>query len=245
MDNIEKIEAYLDGTLKGEELAKFETSLANDPNLQEDLDLYKEIKDTVLEDDVLQLKETLTEIASSQSKVKPLTPSRSNRITFLYLATAACFAIILAFVILYNFSSPEKSNEELFTTYYEAYPPESAVRGSIDSATLQEIMSWYADGSFEEAIYTLDSLISENPTNYKLQMYLGHSYILSGQYEKSLQVLNRIPEDSRFYYDAVWFSALTFIVKGDRNSAKEKLLQLRADNNSYYKNKVNSLLEDL
>ena len=69
---LERIDAYVDGTLTGAEREAFEQRLQGDPALAQEVALQREIKEALSETAVADLEEKLTQIIVEARPDKPL-----------------------------------------------------------------------------------------------------------------------------------------------------------------------------
>jgi hypothetical protein len=72
---LELIEKFHNGELSNEELEKFKIKLRSNPEFKKDFDLYKEINNAILEDDVIELRNQVNSIQGSS-----INDTQKNRI---------------------------------------------------------------------------------------------------------------------------------------------------------------------
>jgi len=235
--NIEKIDAFLNGELNGEDLRNFELALEQNEELQDELELHKDIQRVMEDKDSLELKSQLIEISK-----QPLENSKMSISRYLYLSIAATIVLFISLVFVLRNGS--RSEEELFESYYMEYPVPGKLRGNNDVNSYDDAIRLYEEGKYLQSISALQSEFSKDSTNHLVLIYLGNSYLKIQQWDSAIQTLQRIPENSRYIYDAYWFTALSNLRERQIDSARQLLSKL-VDANTIYTKKATALLEEL
>ncbi|MEL7005246.1 MAG: tetratricopeptide repeat protein [Bacteroidota bacterium] len=235
--NIEKIDAFLNGELSGEDLRNFELALEQNEELQDEVELHRDIQRVMADKDSLELKNQLIEIAK-----QPMEGSKMSVSRYLYLSIAATVVLFISLVFVLQNGS--KTEEELFESYYMEYPVPGKLRGNNDVNTYDEAIRLYEEGKYLQSINAFQSEFSKDSTNHLVLIYLGNSYLKTQQWGSAIQTLEQIPENSRYVYDAYWFTALSKIREKQVDSAKQLLSKL-IDANTIYTKKASTLLEEL
>ncbi len=235
--NIEKIEAYINGELSEEQLVEFEHALKEDRQLQEQVDLHIDIQKVLADQDALELKRQLVDIAREMPKEPKTGISR-----YLYLSIAA--TIVLFISLVFVLQNSRKSEVELFQNYYTEYPAESRLRGHVEETSFEEAMKLYENGMYLQAINAFQSEFAKDTSNHLILIYLGNCYIKTQKWDSAANILQKVPTNSRFVYEAYWFRALSNLRDNRLEPAKELLTKL-VSANSIYKKKAAELLQEI
>ena len=117
--NFDRIENFLDGELSKDQLKEFEKDLLEDPDLQMDLDLHKEVNEAIMEQDIMDLRSKLEAIEIPPTE----TQKRKNKFLTKWNIVAASLALILGIGSLMYLldNKPTYSNEKVFSNYYKPY----------------------------------------------------------------------------------------------------------------------------
>lgn len=90
------ISRYLAGELDISEAARFEEDLKNDPGLQEELNLYREVDKALADTEVMNLRMQLGNLHTLYTP-EPFMPSKPKYKKFAGVAVAATLAVLLGF----------------------------------------------------------------------------------------------------------------------------------------------------
>lgn len=235
--NIEKIEAFINGELSGKELSDFELALQEDDKLQEQVDLHRDVQRILADKETLELKKQLIEISKEVPTEVKMGISR-----YLYLSVAA--TIVLCISLVFVLKNGQKSEVELFQSYYTEFPAESRLRGERQESSFEEAMKLYDEGMYLQAINAFQSEFAKDTSNHLILIYLGNCYMKTQKWDNASETLSKIPSNSRFIYDAYWFTALSNLREKQFEPAKELLTKL-VSTNSIYKRKASELLEQI
>lgn len=245
----EKIELYLDGELKGEELALFEKQLKEDDELKQQVDLYKTIENEMKQrtsgsKEEEDLKKSLSDLgkkyfaAGTTAKVIPLYQKRK----WLYVAAAAVL-LIMAGGYWYFFSG-HKNNDTLYAQY-AAHQPLSLQRDSKDTARLlQDAIKAFNAGNYAEALTGLNAYLQTDSSDAELLLAKNICLTETGSYDEAIDGFNKLMNKNEiFKYQAVWYKALAYLKQDKKAECKETLESIPANADTYLKAK--ELLKEL
>ena len=207
--DFEHIERYLNQELDEEAQHAFEAKLAADPNLRQELELYKLSRqgiEKIIEDD---LRSDMNNWWEEEQ------PHKSSRRMLLFVGLIA--AIILGMTGWWWFGQ-KASDQELLEQFYVA-PIALNLRLDSDSPLpLQEGMDQYSAGNFEEAS-TYFSQISPDAETYETARYFqAQSNFRAGNLQASKALFQQIIDASasRYLQDAEWYLLLNYLALGQK-----------------------------
>ncbi|WP_109301763.1 lipopolysaccharide assembly protein LapB [Aquimarina sp. AU474] len=231
----EKIEAYLNNTLSQEERSVFEKEMEQDSELRTEVDKHKVLHDVLSDTDTLAFKEKLVKI-SEEIKAEG---TRSGSWFSQHWKMAATIAVILGIgSILWFNANRTNENQKLYAAYYEPFPIEDTTRGE-STNDLGDALLHYAKGEYDRVITTLEELV-HIPDQEQLSLYLGNSYMNTGEEQKAIDIFKNIDNNSKYYENAQWYLALTYLKLGDTKQLKP-LLTAIINYNGVYKESATNL----
>lgn len=246
MDNMEVIEKYIDGELKDSALLDFENLLSNDENLARDYNLSLEVNNSILEEDVMVLRETMEYMFTEENKVKRIPNVFAGRRK--YYAAASIALLVAAGGIFQKFNTIELDNSTLFETYYSPYDATITYRSGdteVDRVLLQA-MERYEEQDFESALVLFEKVLEKDNEDMAVSLYTGISYLEEEKYNKATSSFNKIisDNDNLFIEQARWYLSMCYIKTDKIVEAKEILTDLVV-NNTAYKAKAKKVLRYL
>jgi tetratricopeptide (TPR) repeat protein len=223
------IEKYLTNEMSVKEQREFEELLINDPDLTKEFVLRKEIDNAVIEDDILNLRETLGDIINE----KP-TFSLKIKKPFIYTSVAAVVVLLIMITNINILPEKKQENTELFQSYYSPYPTIMCFRSVADKTEIEEILykafSFYDEGKYEQASNCFSKVLNIDSKNYMSQFYLAICEIEKNNLQNANEYLNDLilKKDHVFLEQAYWYLALTQLKQNnfeDAESILEKVVQ--------------------
>ncbi|EDP72164.1 hypothetical protein FBALC1_13722 [Flavobacteriales bacterium ALC-1] len=253
------IDNYLKGLLpKGEEQSFLER-LASDTDFNEKFNLEKQLFDALdenswsfseldnsdvkeykklLEDDDLQnLKKTLTQVNSEFNSE----PQIDNRRLFYYLA-AASIIIFLGFQFFFN---QNVSNQDLYNDYVALNDLPSFVSRSDDKDELAKAQSLFENKKYKEALVVFKSQLNSTESKGSVLIYKGIAQTELGNYNEAEKTFNiLINSDLLDAEKGYWYKALLFI-KANRVEDAKQILDKIVSNGWFKSDKAEELLKEL
>ncbi|MEM6723818.1 MAG: hypothetical protein AAF598_07250 [Bacteroidota bacterium] len=234
----ELIEAYLKGQLSGKALQDFEQLMAEDPDIQLEVAIHRDINVFLEEEQEVEAFESILqkEAAAFQSANEALEEERidraANRIGWLAVAALVLFGLLyVAYINLQT--GPDY--DQIFAANFEPAPLTAIDRStspSIDSLERLAVLA-YQKGEFSSAAVLFNNLILfEEPDKIEWSFYLGVAELS----KEPLQVLRavdalepvRSAEDHPLQQSGYWYSALAELSLGDVDRAVEYLEKTEA-----------------
>lgn len=240
-ETYELIERYLQGDLQGDELVRFEQAMQEDAALVAEVELQQSVQQLLAEEGVQSLDQQLTDLRKDYGAETPkLLPFRK-----IWFAAAAVLVLAIAYIGFFMQADP-LSGEEAFTSYFEPYPADNAVRSEGDSLKQSQIalgLEAYERADYEEAMRLLQPLLKES---VRARFYYGVSQLAIGETEKATAILAEMGNENSIYEDpAAWYSALGLLKLGERERAVNLLERIVEVARGKYRNQAIELLKKL
>ncbi len=244
--NMEIMDKYLNGEMNDQELKHFEHLLASDEKVREELDLHQSIDHAIMEEDIMNLRDTMNTIYTEDEKVKRAPAGISRR--KLYYA-AATFALLMATGgIVKKVTQPDYNNYETFEKYYEPYEVTVTYRsGNTETdRLLLTALQRYEDENYEQALVLFEQLLEKRNDDMAVNLYSGISYMEVEKYQKATHSFQTIITDNNnlFIEQAEWYLAMCYLKTEDNTKAKELLDEL-IHKESYYKEMAKRIKNEL
>lgn len=243
--NQETIEKYIDGELDTSEILDFESLISSNANLKRDYNLSLEINNSIVEDDVMHLRETLN-FLHTEPMVKRLPIKISRR--KIYYAAASIAALIAAGGIIHNSTNSPIENKEIYEKYY--FPYDANVTYRSGNSELDNIYSnalqMYEAKKFEQALVLFEEVLEKRENDMALNLYSGISYMEKDKYQKASKSFNKIIENNNnlFIEQAKWYLSLCYVIT-DEDKKAIKLLNEIIEEDSFYKKQAKQVLKEI
>ena len=248
-DLFELIDAKLSGELSAEDLEDFDLDLQNDPELNAEFELHKEIDEAIQESEVIELRQKLDLVHDlTQNKKQPGLLRTILRHKLSRIA-AASFVVLLIFTSLsLYFLRPDSniSNDSLFKIYYQ---PDAAmlIRGTnSQNATLIQAFQKYEKKDYPAALELFSQVLDTDRENIPVQFYSGISNIELEDYENALIPFKIIIDHKQNLYveRAEWYAALCYLIL-NKDDIALNLFRKISLSNSFYKDKAHEILKSI
>lgn len=247
--DIEQIEQYLRGEMKGKELEDFEQTMKEDSALVNQVESIKTLPNNLFLLEKERLKaQTKKWIASekeldlSDHKGK----NQKNNRLYKYIGASAAAIAIVVMASLWMFNSNQNLNSRTESLIAQYHKGPVTLRASSDKDWEGAIQS-YANRNFNQMINQMTPIIEKNGATTEQLFYfaLAHLYTNPEQYDKALSYFNQAEsQDASSYAEEIaWYRALIFIQKEEFGKAKTELQKIKSS--SRYGVEAESLLEVL
>ncbi len=258
-----KIEAYLSGSMSTEDAKHFETEIASQPELKEEVALYKSMNhhltETSYEDDSLSgiayKKELESYIQSDEGeaikkkllKVKEdyhtTSEKEKPKSRSLYYILSAAAAVILLFGVLFT----GNSNESLYTDYYQASDLPSFTNRSDEASLLSKGSTAFKEDNLDTSLTSFQEYIrTEKEVDPLVYVYTGLIYSEKENLEKAIEQFDLLESaQSLDRSRALWYKALTYLKFDKVTEAKVMLTSILEDPSNYKYAEAKELLEKL
>lgn len=222
-EKYELIEAFLDDHETVEERERVEKTMKDDPTLQAEIELHRQLADVTRGEKFHELRAALKETDTNWQMSGGSSGGRVIKMSFMKMAIAACVVVLLGVAVWLNFSSP--SATDLFASNFEPYDMVLTQRsmGEDISVDLDEAIINYIQGNYTEAELQFQQLAIINPDQPILKMYECISALAQGRSESSIACFNGLLGVPNLSEQARWYLGLAFLQSGDMDMARETL----------------------
>ena len=229
----EKIDAYLNGKLEGNDLKSFQDALKGDKALQLEVEKYKLVQAALKDEEEIAFRKQLQSI-DAELKNDDASKKFAFNISRINWKVVAVFVVLIGITSLLYFQSRNQEKRNLFASYYEPYPMEDRTRGDEMSShvSFDKLALNYKNEDYDDVITILENN-TETATNDRLKLYLGNGYLNVNKENKAIEVFQLIDKESTFYDDAQWFLALSYVKMNKKNKAIPILKKLSSYTNLY------------
>lgn len=246
-NNFETIEKYIDGELKESELLEFEELLSTDSDIKRDYKLSIELNNSIMEDDVMALRETMNIMYQDETIVKRIPKVLSKRKIYYYAAASAALLIATGGLIQ-RLSAPEMNTSGVFEKYYSPYEVTVTYRsGNTEmDRLLLNALERYEEKDYEHALVLFEKVLESRQNDMAVNLYSGISYMEEEKFQKATKSFNSIisDKDNLFIEQAKWYLAMCYLRTEKTTKAQEVLREIIKEE-SYYKNQAARVLKDI
>ena len=231
MDNLEKIERYLNGSMLSKEKKEFDTLLKNNSKLLAEVVLVKEINEAILDDEAEEFRQTLKKIINPDQESKPINKSLINALKI----PLAASVIILVGLSLYNIFIHQDSSK-LFSNFYKPYSTDISTRSAEKMKdNIQLSYYLYQEGDYESSYEMLKNYTIKNFDDQTARFYLGLNALQLQYYKLAIDEFTMVEQDtvSPFALHARWYLAMAYLKEGNIKSARHFLQKLTDEDNMY------------
>ena len=247
MSNLDKelqVDRYLSGEMTEEERRNFETRLADDPSLQEELRIQR-----LAYEALSKYPQSLKARLKKEGKQRLIRKKRMGRLGAIALVFIVCLAAWFLYKKWQPTALPVQSQEPiaLFEHNYQRVDISSHL-GDGAADAWEEARNAYRQGNCEKAIpllepFSTDNAFTAQPTALLL---LGSCYLETGKIPEALSAFEAIPATAGpVFRKGVWYSALAHLKNNDPFQAIPFLEMAKADPESEYQDRARVLLESL
>jgi hypothetical protein len=226
MEKFELISAYLNNELSESAKADFEMNIKNDPQLAEDLEIYKAIESNMAHQ--LPNKE-----AEFIAKLNPLqeqyfnastsnTTAKSNGKVRKIIFTALSAAAVLALVFILVKPGSSISSKDLYAQYAIHETINNTNRGGASTNIILEgATNLYNAKNYVAAIPMLEQI---KDSSAQALFMLGVTQLETNKFNEALNNFESLSKGSSIFADkAKWYIALTHLKNDDKTAAKTAL----------------------
>jgi hypothetical protein len=245
--DVEIIEKYIDGELEGIDLLNFENLLSTNPDIKREYNLSKEINNSILEDDVMALRETMNYMYQDDSLAKRK-PQVFKLPKFYYYAAASAALLIASGGLVQRLNNPSLDNNTVFEKYYSPYEVSVTYRSGdteVDRLLLNALES-YEEKDFAQALVLFEQVLQTRKKDMAAKLYSGITYLEEEKYQKAKTSFDNIISNNNnlFIEQAKWYLALCYL-KTEKIEDAQVILSEIVKEESYYKEMAVGVLKDL
>jgi tetratricopeptide (TPR) repeat protein len=248
MEQYELIDNYLSNNLSNEEKLAFEQQVATNPQLAEELAIYKAINDTMQQNvagNENLFKETIAPLQqqyfnNTDAKVVTMPTNKAKVRKMIFGAIAAAAILIIVFTLV-PIGGSKQSSDELYAQYATHEIIENTVRGTNEKNYLQLGTDLYNTKKYAEAIPYLEKV---KDSSAQAMLLLGISYTQTNNIINAhISYDNIIKGESVFKEKAIWYKALAYLKNKELANCKTQLNKLL--NSETYKKNATTILKNL
>lgn len=242
MDNIERIDRYLNGEMEAVEKQAFDVEVAANAQLAEELALQKDMVDFLRRKDrraVLQneLKNIGNDYFKSAPETAKVVQMPRQRLRWVMIASAAA---VIALLLVWQFLLPSNLYDQ-----YAVYAPlaltEKSATTTVDWSTTEVAFN---SRDYKTAATQLTQYLTEYPNDQLARLYLGICKMELDKPDEARQIFQSFANADASIKDyADWYLALSYL-KADDEIASRKALQVITPASSLYE-QAQALLKKL
>jgi len=216
------IEKYLMNDMSVGEIKKFEKQLSEDSDLKKEFLFRKSLNEAISENDVIELRESLSKITSDKYRISLITFIDKRRKTF-SIAASIIILISISLSILLPF---KQSPDSLFTSNYNTYPALANIRSVESNEYVDKLVlnsfEFYEKNDFIKASESFSKVLSLDSSNVIASFYLALCELENNNFEISEKHLNNLilQKDHLFWEQAHWYLAMIYLKKEENEKAK-------------------------
>jgi TolA-binding protein len=241
------IQRYLDGDMPEAERAEFETTLASKPELQQQLEEYRQLQEAVFYQKRRTLWDKVQQLEAQHNEKKIVSIDRpSNKTNWLPYAIAASVALLaIAWVSWWNQRAltPQElvaQNLTFLDSLSNEFNPQT--RGE-ESSLEQEAFAAYVDKDYEQAIFYFEQYLTDS-SDALATLFLGVSYLKEENYKSAVtaleKYLNNYPSNEILYVEkANWSLVLAYIGNEQTEVAETFIINHKNELGKYYSKATN------
>ena len=237
------MDKYAMRKLSSIELGQLQELIDNDPKLQVELDMRRDIADGVTLTGNRQLRSMLEKVHNEV--VGPSGKETGGWKQWVIVGIITSIAALVGYQLLVKSGSEPQQPVMQYASYYT--PIESTSRGETATGDNQEqqYLEAYTRGDYAAVISILSPTLQEAPNEQRLVIAIAALEV--GEYELAAAQLQKITVSDDFYYvdHAKWYQALLYLELGDAAAAQTLLRSLAQDSNADHSQDARQLLESL
>ena len=234
-DNELLIQHYLDGTLTGEDLQRFQQKLDQDGEFAREVEdyemLHRGLEGIGAEMFAGEVKEWEQDFQEKPS-FSPTPSKEGTRGSFqrYYYAIAAAVTLLIMVWFFWPATQPSQDPQQLFAEYYEPYGEMIRERGDTLSGVkelLLEGIEAYQRREYPIAVERLAAYNQKRPKDHRVFMYLAISHLEMQQYAQAEQYFSQAMQHPDYRQQAQWYQALSFMRANQLDRAMSLLQEIR------------------
>lgn len=238
------IERYNADEMSDAEKQWFRKELDCNEMLQNEVNLRKHTDDVLKEQNIISLRNRLSEIETRRETKIPVRNSNNPA----YLKYVAVFAGLVLVGSIAMFSRKNHSSEEILTNYYKAYEPPSTQRSGMSetNADFTLALEFYNTHDYEKAAIFFNKVLESNPRDMQSVLLNGVANFEDKKYPDAKQSFVNVINDNNnlFIETAKWYLALCYVKTDEREKAIQQLEIIKKDG-GIYRNDAKKIIRKL
>jgi tetratricopeptide (TPR) repeat protein len=244
LEHSASIEQYLSGEMSASAKQAFRKEVSLNTSLARELRLSRTIDDALLREDVIDLRrKLLTEMRADQNEKAEVPVIKLQTRKWWYAAASLLVLCTLA-ATLYLQRSPNISNDELFSNYYNSENIIDQTRGGQD---LVEAVVKFQQKDFATASTLFKTLLTKDNDNIAVRFYYGISNIETKNYDNAISAFNTIisQNDNLYIEHAEWYLGLCYLKSNQREKAINQFQSVASNPDNFHRKEAADLLKKL
>jgi TolA-binding protein len=234
---LEKIEAYLDGTINRSQLEEAAGGTKTDV-LEEQIQWFRNAR-TAIEAAGLkeQLQDVLPQAQQPEAKVRRLGTAR-----WIMGIAASILVLVVAFWIFNQDSTPA-----LYAEYEYIDPGLPVLMSQSEEHLLYDAFTYYGEGNYSESAKKFGLLQEEYNGSDTVSFYLGASLLYEGKAQQAKTAFEKLLKkpESEYYQRAEWMMVLTALRENDQEEAASLLTPILQQTDHPFFEQATALEADL
>ncbi len=240
------IEDYIDGALEGNLLEEFMMELNDNTDLIAEVELRKQVNESIKEKDIFDLRNKLNAARESADvkKINMIIPeTRKEHMRFWRSSVAVLIVLIgIAGVLRNSFMS----SDNIYSNYYEApaWSPERSLDNEIN--ILQKANISYLNADYAGVVKILGQATNLKDRNPVYDFYQAASLQNLNEYNKAVEGFTRVINhgDNLYVEEAQWYRSLCYVKMENYTTAKNELMAV-IDRKGHFENEAKAVLRRL
>lgn len=236
----ERIDAYLNGELQGEELKAFEEAVQNDEALRNEVRLFKDIDLAVQDKAAIAFQKMVQEEGEAFLQQEDQPQAKIRKMGARQWAVAATILLLLISGAFWwsKSSATVISGPEMYAQNYTTYSLNVEMRGGdTNGSSFEEGIISYQAGNFSQASQLFALLVVANPEDMVLTFCLANAYLneTPPRVEEAQQLFEQIIRDGESIYvpRSEWYLGLILLKQEDLENAKKHLTRVAVSGDNY------------
>ncbi len=225
------------------ELKKFREDLQKDPELVQELDLYRSIDKVVASRDEERFRKKLNEVYEAYNALPTdkidKKPVSGKKVSKKWLIAVSATIISTLSLVFYFVAIKKESNQVIFEKYMVTYSNNLTLRShsQLDAGKkrLEYGIQLYTRGNYSDASQQFKIVLSEDSENQNARFYNGLCYMYLNEFQSAItsfeyiltQPYSFIQENAKFYL------AMCYVRINNDETAKTLLQEIISDNSSH------------
>ncbi|HLN72811.1 MAG: hypothetical protein ACM3O8_09925 [Methylococcaceae bacterium] len=244
---LEEIEGYLYNELNEIQLTIFEDELIHNKDLLSEVNLIKGIDQAIQENDIMQLRNNLKDIAEENNNKKQ--KEQSITVRFWHRKTAisvvaASLILLLGITGIIRYTS----EDDIYRKYYTKYETAGISRSSsaVSDENFAKALQKYNKEDYQSALNLLEQVLSKDQNNVAGHFYSAVSFQELGKYNNAIKEYEIVivDKDNLFMEQAEWYIGLCYLQSKDEKKAIQQFKKI-ADGKGFYQEKAVAILRKM
>jgi hypothetical protein len=245
---IEEIEGYLYNELSDDQITSFEAELAANQELSDEISLIRNIDLALKENDVMNLRNKIQNIAGEIAAEKQTERSFIGQFKAPKIVFASVAASLILLLGIAGLLSRQSSQGELYQKFYATYQTTGINRSAslTTDQTLTSALQRFDNKDYGNALNLLQQVVSRDQNNMVGHFYAGVSLQETGKYQKAIMQYQavRVNKDNLFVEQADWYIGLCYLQTNEDKKAFNQFKEI-AKNQGFYQYKAQAILRKM